>query len=119
MFYTVLSRDGFCYIPTVSIVDEANIKTYHDAKLTKKQSITRELVAKLIEKGAVKFKFDTAQEALDFADAIYKKMPRYQRQLSYLTDIENTDVVHYTTKYRTMNSRGAGTWKSEVARKYR
>ena len=119
MFYTVLSEEGFCYVPNVNIVDEAHIKGYSDAKLVKKQTITRDVVSKLLTKGDVKFKFDTAQEALDFADAIYKKMPRYQRQLSYLTDIENTDVVHYTTKYRTMNSRGAGTWKSEVARKYR
>ena len=118
MFYTVLSRDGFCYIPTVSIVDEANIKTYHDAKLTKKQSITRELVAKLIEKGAVKFKFDTAQEALDLACEIYKKLPRYRRELGFCTDPKNPDVVYYTNKYRTMSSKGVGTWESEVSDKY-
>ena len=76
MFYTVLSEEGFCYIPNVNIVDEANIQGYSNAKLVKNQSITRDVVSKLLAKGAVKFKFDTAQEALDAAVAIYKKMPR-------------------------------------------
>lgn len=113
MFYTVISEDGFCYIPSVTIVDEANIKSYN-AKLIKQQTITRDLVAKLIEQGAVKFKFDTAQEALDLASEIYKKMPRYRRQLGYLTDTKNADVV----RYKGMHSKGAGTWESEVSDKY-
>lgn len=113
MFYTTLSEDGFCYVPTVSVVDEANIKMYN-AKLIKTQPITRDLVTKLLAKGAVKFKFDTAQEALDFACVIYKKMPRYYRQLGYLTDPKNTDIVHY----KGMSSVGAGEWECEVADKY-
>lgn len=117
MFYTVISEEGFCYIPNVNVVDEANIDEY-DAKLVKKQTITRDLVSKLLEQGAVKFKFDTAQEALDLACEIYKKMPRYRRELGFRTDIKNPDIVFYKNKYRTMNSKGAGTWESEVSDKY-
>lgn len=118
MFYTVLSEDGFCYIPNVNIVDEANIKSYNNAKLVKRQTITRDLVSKLLEQGAVKFKFDTAQEALDLACEIYKKMPRYRRELGFCTDPKNPDVVYYKTKYCNMSSKGAGTWESEVSDKY-
>lgn len=118
MFYTVLSEEGFCYIPNVNIVDETYIKDYSDAKLMKKQTITRDVVSKLLAKGDVKFKFDTAQEALDFAREIYKKLPRYRRQLGFCTDPKNPDVVFYTNKYRTMNSKGCGTWESEVSDKY-
>lgn len=117
MFYTVLSEEGFCYIPNVNVVDAANINQY-DAKLVKNQTITRDLVTKLLEKGAVKFKFDTAQEALDTAVEIYKKMPRYRRELGFCTDTKNPDVVFYKNKYRTMNSKGVGTWESEVSDKY-
>jgi len=92
MFYTVLSEEGFCYIPNVNVVDEANIDGYSDAKLVKKQTITRDVVSKLLAKGAVKFKFDTAQEALDLACEIYKKLPRYRRELGFCTDPKNPDV---------------------------
>ena len=100
MFYTVLSEDGFCYIPNVNVVDEANINEY-DAKLIKNQTITREFVSKLLSKGAVKFKFDTFEDAEDLARAIYKKLPRYRRELGYNTEED-----------------GAGTWESEVSDKY-
>ena len=118
MFYTVLSEEGFCYIPNVNVVDEANIDGSSDAKLVKKQTITRDVVSKLLTKGDVKFKFDTAQEALDFACEIYKKLPRYRRELGFCTDPKNPDVVYYTKKNFTMNSRGCGTWESEVSDKY-
>ena len=117
MFYTVLSEDGFCYIPNVTVVDEININSYN-AKLVKRQTITRELVNKLLGQGAVKFKFDTAQEALDLACEIYKKMPRFRRELGFCTNAKNPDVAYYTNKYRTMSSKGVGTWKSEVSDKY-
>lgn len=101
MFYTVLSEEGFCYIPNVNVVDEANINEYSDAKLVKKQTITRDLVSKLLSKGAVKFKFDTFEEAEEVARAVYKKLPRYRRELGYNTEED-----------------GIGTWESEVSDKY-
>jgi hypothetical protein len=117
MFYTVISEEGFCYIPNVNVVDAANINEY-DAKLIKNQTITRDLVSKFLEDGAVKFKFATAQEALDKAVEIYKKMPRYRRELGFRTDMKNPDLAYYKNKYRTMNSKGVGTWESEVSDKY-
>jgi hypothetical protein len=100
MFYTVISEEGFCYIPNVNVVDEANIDEY-GAKLVKKQTITRDLVSKLIAQGAVKFKFDTFEDAEEVAREIYKKLPRYRRELGYNTEED-----------------GAGTWESEVSDKY-
>lgn len=100
MFYTVLSEEGFCYIPNVNVVDEANIKDYN-AKLIKNQTITRDLVSKLLTKGAVKFKFETFEEAEDVAREVYKKLPRFRRELGYNTEED-----------------GAGTWESEISDKY-
>lgn len=100
MFYTVISEDGFCYIPNVNVVDEANISEYN-AKLIKYQTITRDLVSKLLAKGAVKFKFETFEEAEEVARAVYKKLPRNRRELGYNTEED-----------------GAGCWESEVSDKY-
>ena len=100
MFYTVLSEEGFCYIPNVNVVDEANIKDYN-AKLINNQTITRDLVSKLLSKGAVKFKFETFEEAEDVAREVYKKLPRFRRELGYNTEED-----------------GCGTWESEVSDKY-
>ena len=101
MFYTVLSEEGFCYVPNVNIVDEAHIKGYSDAKLVKKQTITRDVISKLLAKGAVKFKFETFEEAEEVARAVYKKLPRNRRELGYNTEED-----------------GVGTWESEVSDKY-
>ena len=100
MFYTVLSEEGFCYIPNVNVVDEANIKDYN-AKLINNQTITRDLVSKLLSKGAVKFKFETFEEAEDVAREVYKKLPRFRRELGYNTEED-----------------GCGSWESEVSDKY-
>lgn len=100
MFYTVLSEEGFCYIPNVNVVDEANINDYN-AKLIKNQTITRDLVSKLLSKGAVKFKFDTFEKAQATAREVYKKLPRYRRELGYNTEED-----------------GAGCWESEISDKY-
>lgn len=113
MFYTVLSEDGFCYIPTVTIVDHANIKSY-SGKTLPAAALTRNLVSNVIERGTAIFECSNATEALDLACAIYKKMPRYRRQIGYLTDTKNADVV----RYKGMHSKGAGIWESEVSDKY-
>ena len=117
MFYTTISKDGFCYIPSVNVVDEAKIADVQGTVI-EKQTITREFVARMIDFGPVVFEHKTAQDALDMAVEIYKKMPRYRRQLGFYTSTKTKDVAYYTNKYRTMSSKGVGTWESEIADKY-
>jgi len=112
MFYVVISEDGFCYIPTVTIVDHANIKSYRGKTLP--SVVSRNLVANVLDRGTAIFDCSNAREALNLACDIYKKMPRYRRQIGYLTDTKNPDVV----RYKGMHSKGAGIWESEVADKY-
>ena len=101
MFYTVISRDGFCHIPTVTVIDEDYACEYQ-GQVFAQQPITRDFVSGALSKtAAVKFVNETFEGAETLAREIYKKMPRFCRQLGYMTEED-----------------GAGVWESEVADRY-
>jgi hypothetical protein len=121
MFYTTISYEGYGFTPLVQIVDAENFKNSYSKDdirtIVLTETITRKSVAKLLDRANRKWvaiKHNSAQEAFDLALAIYTKMPRWNRELGFMTNPKNPDFVTHGN----MNSRGVGAFKSEVARKY-
>lgn len=114
MFYAVVDKVGFCYIPTVTVTDQRGIEAC-DATLIALPTITKSTVNELLDTDEpTAIETDTLEAAVDLAEAIYKKLPRYRRQIDF--DI-TTDTAPTVERYG-MTLQGAGTLIEEISEKY-
>lgn len=111
-YYTAISEDGFCYIPSVTIMDE---HPYSGTKIELDfNDITRAKIASLLSSRGVYIEHGSISEAARMASAIYKKLPRYRRQLNFEINRPTTPRIEMLG----MTLGGAGCVLEEVADKY-
>lgn len=116
MFYTALSRDGYCYIPSATILDEEGAKHYSEGRRVKPRLLNRSQVTKFLDSfKTYLFEHETLEEAIEYAEHLYKKMPRYCRQIGYAVEDKNSPRITYHDGHVII---GAGTLVEEIAERY-
>lgn len=112
MFYVVVDEVGFCYIPTVTVTDQAGIKAL-GAEVIALPEINKLTVTAMMNNGQA-IEAQSLKAAVDLAEAIYKKLPRYRRQI----DFDITMPTAPTVERYGMTLQGAGTLTEEISEKY-
>lgn len=112
MFYVVVDEVGFCYIPTATVTDQRGIEAYN-VEVIAPATITKDVVNQMLNNRQA-IATESLEEAVNVAEKIYKKLPRYRRQI----DFDITTPTAPTVERYGMTVIGMGTLIEEISEKY-
>ena len=111
MFQIIVTVGGISGYCEVLISDRDLISIYNAELIDIPQPITRDVVEDFLYGDYCVMQVETLEKAVFLAEDLYKKLPRYERAISYM--FEHNKVYYYQGKVLTES----GTLREEISNK--